>query len=93
MSRHLKPVWDQGLKPPDATEEVERVVAGRAKKVMVMLAVLGLVTNAAAQHLDRLQRAFLDTPLESAVYRGETDTRSAQAAPLAFFHSCKIDNK
>jgi hypothetical protein len=83
MSRHLKPVWNQGIEALDATEEVERVVAGRAKKVMVMLAVLGLVSNAAAQHLDRLQRAFLNTPLERAVYRGETDTLSAsdQAAP------------
>ena len=81
MSRHLKPVWKQGLKALDATEEVERVVAGRAQEVMVMQAVLGLVPNAAAQHLDRLQRAFLNTPLKGAVYRGETDTRSAQAAP------------
>ena len=81
MSRHLKPVWNQGLEALDATEEVERVVADRAKKVMVMLAVLGLVPNAAAQHLDRLQLAFLNTPVKSAVYRGETDTRSAQAAP------------
>ena len=83
MSRHLKPVWNQGIEAFNATEEVERVVAGRAKKVMVMLAVLGLVPNAAAQPLDRLQRAFLNTPLERAVYRGETDTlsASAQAAP------------
>ena len=83
MSRHLKPVWNQGIEALDATEEVERVVARRAKKVMVMLAVLGLVPNAAAQHLDRLQRAFLNTPLERAIYRGETDTlsASAQAAP------------
>ena len=81
MSRHLKPVWNQRVEALDATEEVKRVVAGRAKKVMVMLAVLGLVPNAAAQPLDRFQRAFLNTPLESAVYRGETDTRSAQAAP------------
>ena len=50
---------------------------------MVMLAVLGLVPNAAAQPLDRLQRAFLNTPLERTIYRGETDTLSAyaQAAP------------
>ena len=83
MSRHLKPVWNQRIEALDATEEVERVVAGRAKKVMVMLAVLGLVPNAAAQPLDRFQRAFLNTPLERAVYRGETDTlsASAQAAP------------
>ena len=83
MSRHLKPVWNQRIEALDATEEVERVVARRAKKVMVMLAVLGLVPNAAAQPLDRLQRAFLNTPLERAVYRGETDTlsTSAQAAP------------
>ncbi len=83
MSRHLKPVWNKGIEALDATEEVERVVAGRAKKVMVMIAVLGLVPNAAAQHLDRLQRAFLNTPLERAIYRGETDTlsASAQAAP------------
>ncbi len=83
MSRHLKPVWNQRIEALDATEEVKRVVAGRAKKVMVMLAVLGLVPNAAAQPLDRLQRAFLNTPLERAVYRGETDTlsASAQAAP------------
>ncbi len=83
VSRHLKPVWNQGIEALDATEEVERVVANRAKKVMVMLAVLGLVPNAAAQHLDRLQRTFVDTPLERAVYRGETDTlsASAQAAP------------
>ena len=81
MSGHLKPVRNQGLKALYATEEVERVVTGRAKKVMVMLAVLGFVPNAAAQHLDRLQRAFLNAPLESAVYRGETDTRSVQAAP------------
>ena len=83
MSRHLKPVWNQRVEALDATEEVKRVVAGRAKKVMVMLAVLGLVPNAAAQPLDRLQRAFLNTPLERAVYRGETDTlsASAQAAP------------
>lgn len=83
MSRHLKPVWNQRIEALDATEEVERVVAGRAKKVMVMLAVLGLVPNAAAQPLDRLQRAFLNTPLERAIYRGETDTlsASAQAAP------------
>ena len=46
---------------------------------MVMLGVLGLVPNAAAEPLDRFQRAFLKTPLESAVYRGETDTRTAQA--------------
>ena len=46
---------------------------------MVMLGVLGLVPNAAAEPLDRFQRAFLKTPLESAVYRGETDTRSALA--------------
>ena len=81
MPRHPKPAWNQGLEALDATEEIKRVVAGRAKKVMVMLAALGLVPNAAAQHLDRLQRAVLDTPLESAVDRGETDTRSAQAAP------------
>lgn len=83
MSRHLKPVWNQGIEALDTTEEIERVVAGRAKKVMVMLAVLGLVPNAAAQPLDRLQRAFLNTPLERAVNRGETDTLSAsdQATP------------
>ena len=81
MPRHPKPAWNQGLEALDATEEIKRVVAGRAKKVMVMLAALGLVPNAAAQPLDRLQRAVLDTPLESAVDRGETDTRSAQAAP------------
>ena len=79
MSSHLKPVWNQGIEALDATEEVKRMVAGRTKKVMVMLAVLGLVPNAAAQHLDRLQRAFLNTPLERAIYRGETDTLSASA--------------
>ena len=59
------------------------MVAARAKKVMVMLAVLGLISNAAAQHLNRLQRAFLNTPLERAIYRGETTTISAsdQATP------------
>ena len=81
MSRHMKSVWNQELEALDATVEVERVVADRTKKVMVMLAVLGLVPNSAAKHLDRLQRAFLNTPLKSAVYRGETDTRSAQAPP------------
>ena len=81
MSRHLKPAWNQRLEALDATVEVERVVTARAKKVVVVLAVLGLVPNAAAQHLDRLQRALLNTPLEGAVYRGETDTRSAQTAP------------
>ena len=81
MARHLEPVWNQELDALDTTEEVERVVAGRAKKVMVMLAVLGLVPNAAAQHLDRLERAFLDTPLEGAINRGKTNARSAQSAP------------
>ena len=83
MARHLKPVWNQGIEALDATEKVERVVAARAKKVMVMLAVLRLVSNAAAQHLNRLQRAFLNTPLERAIYRGETNTISAsdQATP------------
>lgn len=81
MSRQLKPVGNQGLEAVDATVEVERVIAGRAKKVVVMLAVPGLVPNAAAQQLDRLQHALLDAPLEGAVHRGETDPRSAQAAP------------
>ncbi len=81
VSGHPKPAWKQGLEALDATEEVERAVATGAKKVMVMLAVPGLVPQPAAQHLDRLQRAFLNTSLESAVHRGETDTGSAQAAP------------
>ncbi len=81
MSRHLKPIRNEGLEALDAAEEVERVVANRAKKVMVMLAVPRLVPNAAAQHLDRLQRAVSNTPSERAVDGGETDTRSAQAAP------------
>ena len=63
MSRHLKPVRQQGLKALDATEEVERVVTGRTKKVVVMLAALGLVPNAAAQHLHRLQPCLPQRPV------------------------------
>ena len=62
MSSHLKPVWNQGIEALDATEEVKRMVARRAKKVMVMLAVLGLVPNATAQHLNGLQRASACLP-------------------------------
>ena len=81
MLRHLEPIWHQGFKTIDAPKKVKCMVANRAQKVVVVIAALGFVPHAAAQHLHRSERPFFNASTESAVNRGKADAGAGQAAP------------